>query len=395
MAGERKKILILGGGFGGIKAALELAGDENFEVTLISDHDDFRYYPTLYHAATGGREAAASIPLREILADHDVKVVIDEAVKINKDDQHVRCRSGKSFYYDNLIIALGVVTNYFGITGMKEYSYGIKTIGEARRLRQHLHQLITDHKNDELNYVVIGGGPTGVELAGALPAYLRYIMRCHGVSNKKFHVDLIEAESRVLPRMPVRYSRSVTKRLRKLGVSLYLNQKVEAASADSLMVSGHDIKSHTVIWTAGVTNHPFFKDNTLPLGEHGKVLVDAYLQTEPDIYVIGDNADTPYSGLAQTALYDADFVAKNLKREASGQAKVVYKPKEPIYVTPVGPHWAAVKWGKTYIFGLIGWLMRKAADLVGYHDYEPWWRASKRWMSSNQTEETCPVCAKL
>ncbi len=394
MAKDKQKVLILGGGFGGIKAALELAGQPDFALTLLSDHPDFRYYPALYHAATGGRRAASSIPLQEIFNGRKVEIIIDEAVKIDRQNKTVTGRSALIYDYDKLIIALGMVTNYFGIKGLAVHSYGIKTLGEAQQLRDHLHQLIADEGQPDLNYIVIGGGSTGVELAGALPAYLHWIMQRHDVMPKAIHIELVEAMPRLLPRMPRAYSNAVAKRLRKLGVKLYLNQAVETETGDTLTVSGHDIQSRTVIWTAGVINHPFFKANDFVLSEHGKVPVNEQLQAEPDIYVIGDNAETPYSGMAQTALHDAVFVAGNLKYTAAGKAPLPYRPKKPIYITPVGPKWAAVQWGGFQIYGWLGWILRKLADYAGYHDYEPWWLAGRHWLASNSGEENCPVCAR-
>jgi NADH dehydrogenase FAD-containing subunit len=133
--------------------------------------------------------------------------------------------------------------------------------------------------------------------------------------------------------------------------------------------------------------------NKFALSEHGKVLVNDLLQAEDDIYVIGDNADTPYSGMAQTALHDGLFVSSNLKKLAHGKRPLPYKPRKPIYVTPVGPQWAAVQWGGLHIYGRLGWLLREAADLIGYHDLQPWWPAYKHWMAANSSFETCPVCA--
>jgi NADH dehydrogenase len=393
---NKKKILILGGGFGGIKAALELAGSDHFEITLLSDQDAFRYYPTLYHAATGGRLEASRIPLSEIFADKDIRVIQDTAQKIDRKSKHVLGASGKKYAYDDLIIALGVVTNYFGIKGLKEYAYGIKSIEEATRLRNHLHQLLLDEGKPDLNYVIIGGGPTGVELAGALPAYLREIMKRHGIKKRSLHIDLVEAAPRLMPRMSERYSRRLARRLRRLGVKLYLDQTVVAETADELELEGdHSIKSHTVVWTAGVTNHPFFKDNGFSLTDRGKVEVDQYLQAQDNIYVIGDNADSKFSGMAQTALYDAIFVAANLKRTALGKLPRTYTPNEPAYVTPVGPRWAAAVFGRFEFYGRIGWLVRSAADLIAYHDLEPWWKASKHWLAENfEGPEDCPVCSQ-
>jgi len=193
--------------------------------------------------------------------------------------------------------------------------------------------------------------------------------------------------------MPKPYSRALQRRLRKLGVRLYLNEVVKAASADELEMSGHSIKSHTIVWTAGVTNHPFLKDNNFALNDHGKAIVDQYLQAEPDIYIIGDNADTKYSGMAQTALFDGKFVAENLLRKAEDKETLPYKAKRPIYVIPAGARWAAVLWGNLNIHGSLGWALREAADLRGFANYEPWWKASRHWMAQDDSEETCVLCA--
>src|SRR6266404_309095 len=392
MVNQKTKVLILGGGFGGKKTALELADKPNVYVTLLSDQTNFRYYPTLYRTATGGRLSASQIPLGEIFKARDIKIVHDTAKTLDRQGRKIIGSSGRTYGYDDLVLALGVVTNYFGIKGLKEYSYGIKSIEDAKELRDHIHKLILDEGKPDLNYVVIGGGPTGVELAGALPTHIKHVMDRHGLHDKKLHIDLVEAAPRLVPRMPKEYSRAVQGRLRRLGIKLYLNQTVQAETTDSLMVSGHPIKSHTVVWTAGVTNHPFFSSNEFSLSEHGKVKVDEYLAAEPNIYVIGDNADTLYSGMAQTALYDAVFMADNLARQAAGKRPRAYRPKKPIYVTPVGPRWAAVLWNKVHLYGWLGWLLRSAADFAGYHDYEPWWTASKHWLAEYETEDSCPTC---
>ncbi|HSW78652.1 MAG TPA: FAD-dependent oxidoreductase, partial [Candidatus Babeliales bacterium] len=252
---------------------------------------------------------------------------------------------------------------------------------------------LLDEGKPDVNYVVIGGGPTGVELSGALPAYIKNVMKKHKMRDKKLHIDLVEAAPRLMPRMPKDYSKALARRLRKLGITLYLNQTVKAETVDGLQVGDHSIKSHTVVWTAGVTNHPFFIENKFGLTERGKVQVDEFLEAESDIYVIGDNADTMYSGMAQTALYDAKFLAKNLSRRAKNKGLVSYKPKKPVYVTPAGPRWAAVLWGGVHLYGWIGWLLRSAADFAGYHDYEPWWTASKHWMAEYEAEPHCAICS--
>lgn len=389
----KRKILIVGGGFGGVKVALELEKSQKFDITLISDNADFRYYPTLFRTATGGKRMISSIPLSEIFAGKKVKVVRDSAVSISRADKTIATKSGKKYVFDRLIIGLGVKTNFFRIRGLEEFSHGIKTVEEAEKLKAHLHDQICDEHKFDLNYVVIGGGPTGIELAGALPKYLRKISRCHGMDSNKINVSLVEAAPRLLPRMPRDVSASVARHLRKQGVKVHLNSKVDAETVDGLMVNGKLIKSHTVVWTAGVTNHPFFAENSFQMSRTGKVRVNQFLEAEKDIYVVGDNADTPYSGLAQTALYDGDYVAENLIREVANEEAAPYQAKKPIYVIPAGDKWAAVLWGRARIYGILGWMLRRAADFIAYHDYEPWHKANKRWMAESDYEDDCEACA--
>lgn len=388
----KERVLIVGGGFGGVKAALELSRDSHFDVTLLSDRKDLRYYPTLYHTATGGRRANSSIPLEHLFAKRSVTVVLGKAVTLDRKTKTLATEDGQTYSYDTLILSLGVITNYFGIEGLAEFSYGIKSTEEVERLKTHLHQQLIDEHGPDLNYVIVGAGPTGIELAGVLPAYIKHIMKQHGIRARAVHVDLIEAAPRLLPRLPRDTSRMVQRQLKRLGVRLYVGQAVQGETADALMVNGKPIRSHTVIWTAGMTNHPFFKDNAFNLNNRGKVWVDAYLQTEDNIFVIGDNANTPYSGMAQTAIHDAAFVAKNLLRRAEGKDFESYSVKKPITVIPAGERWAAVLWGPLRMYGWLGWILRELGDLKGFLDYEPLPEAALQWSTELGTEETCPVC---
>lgn len=389
---SKHRVLIVGGGFGGVKAALELRGRDDIEVTLLSEHDDFRYYPTFYHTATGGLKSQSSIPLGHILDDR-IKFVEGKAATLDRDAKTITTEDGQTLPYDSLILALGVVTNYFGIRGLEEYSYNIKSLDGIQKFKQHLHeQLVAQHKPD-LNYVIVGAGPTGIELAGALPTYLRTLMKRHGIKHRAIHIDLVEAGSRLLPRSNKMVSRSVRRRLQNLGVHLYLNQKVEAETADALMVNGKPIQSHTVVWTAGVTNNPFFAANNFTLAERGKVMVGEYLQADKHVYVIGDNAGTQYSGLAQTALGDAIFVAGNIKRHLDHKPLRTYKPKRPVSIIPAGAGWAAVEWGRFHLSGKLGWWLREAADWIGFHDLEPWWKATEQWSTEFGRQEDCLTCA--
>lgn len=389
----KTRVLIVGGGFGGVKVALELVGKEGLEVILVSDTPNFRYYPALYHTATGGTIHQSSIPLARLFEEKPVTLFEDTVTSIDRQKKQVKGKSGDKYAYDILVLGLGSVPNYFGIKGIEQYSYNIVTPENARRFRDHLHRQLIESGKPDLNYIIVGGGPTGIELAGALAGYLKEIMKAHSIKHKSVHIDLVEAAPKLVPRMPDRMSKAIARRLRSLGVKLYLNQKVEGETADSLTVNGKPIQSHTVVWNAGTATNSFFRQNDFTLSERGKVVVDDYLQAEKDIYVIGDNAATMYSGMAQTALYDALFVAENIERQLAGKLMKRYVPKQPIYVIPVGEGWAAVLWGKRQIYGFLGWLLRLAADLVAFKDYQPWWRAGRQWLTEFETDVDCATCS--
>lgn len=376
-------VVIVGGGFGGVKTALELSRDDRFGVTLISDREYFQYYPTLYRTATGGLDAQSQIPLKTIFAGKPVEVVIDAAASVDSRAKVITTKSGKKFEYDDAIFALGVITNYFGIKGLEEFSFGMKSIEEIKELKAHIKAQLLDPKEPEMRLVVVGGGPTGIELAGALPSYLHKMMQVNGIDSKKrkIRVDLVEGAPRLMPRMPKSTSRAIARRLKTLGIDLHLGKPVEGETAEGLTVGGKTIISNTVIWTAGMANSSFFRANNFAFGPRGKVAVNVYLQADDNLYVIGDNANTPYSGMAQTALYDGEFVAKNLIRQQDGKDLKSYKPKKPVYVTPVGEGWAAAMWGKLEFFGMSGWLLRQAADARAFAALEPLTRAAKQWFT--------------
>jgi NADH dehydrogenase len=393
---KKLKVLIVGGGFGGVKAALELSKVSDVSVTLISDHSHFRYYPGLYKAATGGKRAGSRIRLSTILEGRNVHFVRATVAKLDREKKEISTSDGKKYDFDTLILGLGNVTNYFGIKGLPEYSFGIKSTEEVERFKKHLHQQFIENGCPDLNYVIVGGGPTGIELAGALPGYLKEIMRRHEAPDCKLSIQLVEAAPVLLPRSPKKISEAVTRRLKKLGVNVMTGTAVGGQTADMLMAGDKPLQTHTVVWTAGVTNNPFFKENEFNLTDRGKVEVDDYLQAAQDIFVIGDNANTMFSGMAQTALYDAEFVARNIEKEQKGNMPQTYTPKKPISVIPVGSCWAAVEWGKQAFAGFWGWTLHVFVDLIAFHDLQSWPKAGAQWMEAmgESDAEICPTCAK-
>jgi NADH dehydrogenase len=384
------KITIVGGGFGGVKAALELAKQPYNDITLISDRPDFQYYPALYGTATGYSHLESWVPLGQILAGKDnIRVSIDTITEIDPMAHTLKAESGTEYEYERCILALGSVTTYFGIEGLDTYAYGIKSYDEIKKLKHHLYQEMGERGEIDKHYVVIGAGPTGIELASALGTYLERLRQYYGLKERAINIDLIEAAPRILPKMSEATSAKVLKRLTRLGVKVQTGKMVQAGTADGIVVSGKPIKSHTVIWTSGVANHPFFKANAdqFKLAPNGKVEVDKYMLAAKDVYVIGDNAATPYSGLAQTALHDALFVAKNLQRVHKKQGRKAYKAVMPPVVVPVGENWAVFEWRKVRLSGWPAAMLRQMADILGYSDILPIGHALGVWRAQTIRED--------
>lgn len=396
MSDQKKNVVIAGGGFAGVRLARRLATRRDLHVTLVSDRDSFAYYPQLYHAATGGVRSEAAIPLSELFADSPVELVIDSVTSFDPKAKTVTTAGKQTLQYSYLAFGLGNVTNYFGISGLEEFAYGIKTIEAAERFKAHLHRELIERKRTEAHYVVVGAGPTGVELAGALSGYLQRIAKTHGIAKPNYRIDLVEAAPRVMPRSSEAVSAQVQRRLERLGITVMTGAVVEGETAATLKLKGETLTTQTVVWTAGVATNPFYKQNEthFTLGKGNHVQVDDYLQAANGIYVMGDNAATPYSGLAQTAVHDADFVAADIGRRLDHQLRPVYKPKRPVGVTPVGHGWAVVEWGKLYFAGYPGWLTRRAADLVAYHDIEPVPAALKTWLQEPRRDDDCAICTQ-
>lgn len=378
-------ITIVGSGFAGAKLALELARDARNTITVITDKEDFQYYPSLYSSATGKSHLESWVPLGEIFAGRDnIRVYIDRVVGIDAKKKRIVGATEAVYHYSTLVIAVGMVTTYFGIPGLDQYSYGIKSAEEIERLKERIYTDIGEDNKLDKNYVVVGGGPTGVELAAALGTYLHKLAQYYGIKRPRVNVRLIEAAPRVLPRSHEKSSRRVTKRLQQLGVEVQTGVSVQKATAKTLIAGGRPIATHTVIWTSGVTNNPLFAAHAdiFKLAKNGKVEVDAYLRAADSIYVLGDNAATPYSGLAQTALHDAKFLARNLTRQKQGKPRYKYKAVEPVSVVPVGRRWAVLEWKWLRIYGPLAALIRRAADFIGYSDYLPVGQALRPWHAS-------------
>ncbi len=393
--GVMKHIVIVGGGFAGVRLARKLKNTKETSVTLINESPDFRYYPALYRAATGYKMGTARLPIEWMLLDaSNVDLVVGSVSSIDEQARTISLENGDIVNYDYAILALGSVTTYFNIVGVHEHSFGIKSVSEIIELRQHLHQKISAKETIESNYVIIGAGATGVELASALGAYLKKISKKHKFKNHKISIWLVEAAPRVMPQMSERASKIIERRLRKLGVNVQLNTVVEKETLHTLKTSTGNIKTHTVIWTAGSTINEFYskqKTGIFNFDKKGRVIVNKRLQTSDRVYVIGDNASLS-SGLALGAIQHANFVSKDILRRIKSKKRTFYKLKKPVQVVPAGRNWAILQYGKLVLSGRIIGYVRKIADYLGYSDIMGPIRAVTIWTNSDKSEDQCSIC---
>ncbi len=386
--------VIVGGGFAGVKAALELSKKQLGKITLISDEPYFLHHATLYATATGRDAESTVIDLEDMFATHhDIEVVHGAMKTIDYRRKLVVC-DGKDVSYDSLILALGSVTNYFGIKGMQKHSYGIKSLKEVDDLRRHLHDEVIKNQHRDSSYFVIGAGPTGVELSAAIAEYIQDVSSAHHIDRGQPSVMLVEAAGRVLPRLSVTASKKVASRLASLGVTVFLQHKVEGVGESVITIDGKKTPTRTVIWTSGVMNNPFFARHSelFAIALNGRVQVNRYLEGYEDVYVLGDNADTKYSGRAYTALQDAVFVADHLERKATKRTLRAYKPTVVAQSVPVGHNWAYVEKYGIYIAGRFGYVVRRLIELAGLRQLLPHNQAISAWHAYDRQDGSCELC---
>lgn len=380
-------IVVVGGGFGGVKAALELSKRHVGKITLISDEPYFLHHATLYATATGQDYAESVISLKAIFANHSNVTIIEDKIESIDPERRLLIGKHKQYPYDKAVLSLGSVTTYFGIKGMAQHSFGIKALQEIRQFQDHIHDEVVHQKLDK-EYFVIGAGPTGVELAGALHEYLGALISVNRLHVPRPTVTLVEAAPRIVPRMSSTAARIITRRLQKMGIKVLVNQKCQALADNTITIGGKKHKTKTAIWTSGVANNPFFKEHAhlFRLAPNGRVDVDPHLQAIPNVYVIGDSNSVKYSGMAWPALHQATFVAKHLARLAAKRPTPPFHPRSVMTGLPVGHGWGYVEWLGLYIAGKSGYMTRRLMELYGYAQLVPLRTAITIWRAHDILE---------
>ncbi|HUP54648.1 MAG TPA: NAD(P)/FAD-dependent oxidoreductase [Methylomirabilota bacterium] len=359
------RVLIVGGGFGGLYAAKELGRDDRVQVTLIDRRNHFLFSPLLYQVATGAVSPGdIAQPLRSILRrQRNTTVLLGEAVAVDAELREVRLADGGSIGYDSLIVAAGARHSYFGHDEWAPVAPGLKSLDDATEIRRRIliafeaaeREHDPDRRREWLTFVLVGGGPTGVELAGALGEIARDTLRrdFRSIDTASARIVLVEAMDRVLPTYPTDRSASAQRQLERLGATVRTGTRVIAVDDRSVTVevaggATERIATRTTLWAAGILVSPFVAAvaaaTAAPTDRNGRILVgpDLTVPGHPEVFAVGDAAvqpwktDRPVPGVAQGGIQGGRHAAKTIRRRLAGKATPPFRYRNKGDVAVIG-----------------------------------------------------------
>ncbi len=389
---RRPRVLIIGGGFAGTHAAKALA-KLPVDVTIVDRRNHFTFQPLLYQVGLAVLSPAdIASPLRAMLRDSvNTEVLMDEAVAFDCENRRARLRSGAEMAYDYLVLATGATHSYFGHDEWAPLAPGLKTIEDAIEIRRRVllafelaeREMIETGKHPPLNFVIIGGGPTGVELAGAICGIARHFMRrdFRHIDPAQSRVILIEGEKHVLASYPEDLSLKAEEQLKALGAEVRVGLRVTDVQPGYVIAGGQRIDAAVTLWAAGVQASPLGKLLDAPTDKRGCVLVNSTLNPEghPEIFVCGDLAHFQQEGhqvpgVAQPAMQMGDHVARMIAADLNHQPRKPFHYFDKGDMATIGRHAAVAKieWPfKAHWSGFpawITWLVVHIYFLIGFRN---------------------------
>lgn len=337
-----KHILILGGGYGGLLTALtarKYLTAEEASITVVNRFPTHQIITELHRLAAGNlSEKAVALPLEKLLRGKDIDLVIDSVEKIGLDSQRVTLASGDSLKYDALVVALGSETAFFGIPGLKEYSFTLKSVDEANRLRKHVEERIVEYSKSknkaDATFVVGGGGLTGIELVGEFADMLPGLCHKNGVDFNDVSLYCVEAGPNILGGFAPDLVERAKTSLEKRGVQFLTGVPVtEMKETTVFLKDGTTIETKTMVWTGGVQGNSVVANSGLEVNR-GRATVNEFLQStsHPDVFLAGDSAvvmgpeGRPYPPTAQLAWQMGEVVGYNLFAHFKGSKMETFTP---------------------------------------------------------------------
>jgi NADH dehydrogenase len=364
---QKPRVVVLGAGFGGLTAAKKMAGFAN--VTIVDRHNFQTFLPLLYQVSTAGLAADhVAHPIRGALRKTDVQFQMGSPVSIDHEKKSLTLDNKQVLDFDYLVVALGSANTDFGIPGVTEHALGMKSVHEATSIRakvmRSFEELCSNQNDSVFSISVIGGGPTGVEMAGAFAELVRGPLKNDQErAAKRIQINLIEAGPRVLPMFSDKLSHHAKADLEKLDVKVYINTAVKEIKEDSIQTQdGKTIESAITIWAAGVRGEPAASILNLPL-VNTRIDVEKTLQVKkyPHIFAIGDVAGfTGKDGrflpmVAPVAMQQGRWVAKQIKRLSTKQELKPFKYLDKGSMATIGRHKAIVEVKGFRLVGIPAW----------------------------------------
>jgi NADH dehydrogenase len=385
----KPKVVIIGAGFGGLWAARSLA-KKPVDVLVVDQNNYHTFLALLYQVAAAELEAEdIAYPVRSIFWNlPNVDFAMAHARRIDPQNRIIET-DGDPISYDYLILSTGSITHSFGIPGVAAHAYCLKTLEEAVILKNHIiccferaaRETDEDSRRSLLTFVIVGGGATGVEYAGALSELIHgpLVQDYRTIDFHTVRVILLEASDRLVANMPETIRNYTLGRLKKMGVDVRLGVKVLEVTSDGVVLGGQDkIFARTVVWTAGVRGEPIVERSGLPTERDGRVPVLTTLQVpgHPEIYAVGDLAsikedDRVLPMVAQVAIQSAITAAKNILRHIDGQPLQSFLYRDRGSMITIGRNTAGVAIGsRTYtgFFAWILWLVIHLFNLIGFRN---------------------------
>ncbi len=372
----RPRVVIVGGGFAGLDAARGLRSAD-VAITVVDRHNHHVFQPLLYQVATASLSPGdIASPIRWILRRQtNVSVLLADVRSIDLDRKCVVLDHDEHLPYDYLVLAPGATHSYFGNQQWSDYAPGLKTLDDALTLRRRMllafeeaeRESDANRKRHLLTFAMIGGGPTGVELAGALAEIARHTLRQEydAIDPGSARILLIEAGPTILPSFPQTLRDAARRALRKLGVEVWENAKVTGVEQESLRLGTDHVAAHTIIWAAGVAGAPVGRSLGVPVDRAGRVIVrdDLSVPGHPNVFVAGDLAGFTHQdgnqlpGVAQVAKQQGRHAAANIRRRMAGTATVPFRYRDPGNMATVGRAHAIADFGWARASGFLGWLL--------------------------------------